>query len=109
MDKYVRRRIDIEGKFILHLRMQNLDLPIRHIREMEKRYGTLDKLGRAGVITVSELCSIDYMRLKEIIGTERADLIFHLLGLYGLKAVPSRVITAGVTTTEPPGHGEIIL
>lgn len=91
MNKYDRRRIEIEGKFILHLRMQGLDLPIRHIREMEKRHGTLARLEKEGVTTILELCSLDRDRFEKIVGTERADLILRLLGLYDLKTAPSRV------------------
>ena len=100
MDKHERRRLDIEGKFILHLRMQGHDLPIKYLREMEKRYGTLERLKKARVVTVSELCALDYMRLKEIVGTERADFITHLLGLYDLKTAPNLFVAADVTTAD---------
>lgn len=100
MNKNERRRIDIEGKFILHLRMQGIDPPIRAIREMAGRHRTLARLSAYGVTTISKLCSLKDEELENIIGSKKADLIIHLLGLYGLKDAPGRVITADVTTTE---------
>lgn len=100
MNKHDRRRIDVEGKFILHLRMQGIDPPISAIREMSGHYRTLAKLEAEKIVTVSELCSADYEKLREIIGDKKADFIVHLLGLYGLKAVPSRIVTADVTTAD---------
>ncbi len=100
MDKYERRRMKIEGMFILHLRMQEVDLPISAIREMSGHYRTLAKLETAKIVTVSELCSADYEKLEGIVGDKKADFIIHLLGLYGLRAVPSRVVTADVTTAD---------
>ena len=98
MSKYSSKtRMVIEGEFILHLRILGKEINVSEIREMGMYQKTVARLKDAGVETVSELCALDYERLKEIIKNDRrADFIVRLLGLYGLKTAPDRV----VTTTE---------
>ncbi len=98
MSGHDRKRMVIEGKFILHLRIQGTDLLVSDIREMTGHHKTIARLRKAGVTTISEVCALDYERLRKIVGDRRADFMVHLLGLYGLKTVPSRVVTADVTT-----------
>ncbi len=100
MSKYSSKtRRTIEGEFILHLRILGKEIKVSDIREMGRYQKTVARLKDAGVETVSELCALDYERLEEIIKNgRRADFIVHLLGLYGLKTAPCRVITTTEVT-----------
>ncbi len=87
MDEHYRQKI--EGRLINRfLKKVSVRLPIKALLALKELAGTkkdISLLQQRGIEYVDELVKIDYGRLANILGQEKAEYVLMVIGLYGLR------------------------